>query len=490
MTIEFPVRPDNPVYAGFDAPSGVEAEIQDLQVEGTIPEDLDGTFFRVGPDPLFPPRTDRFIFFDDDGMVCSFRFKKGHVDLISKYAQTDKYKAEKKAGRALVGEYRNPFTDDPSIKGMIRGTANTNVVVHHGKLLALKEDSPPLEMCPKTLDTIGNYDFGGKMTSNAFTAHPKVDPKTGQMLAFGYSAKGVGTHDMVYYEINSGGEITHETWFKSPRSAMVHDFAITDNFVVFPISSLVSDVERLKEDKPAFHWLPDVEQIYGVLPRGGSAEDLRWFTYPKNAFQGHVLNAWDEEDKIFLDMTLASDNVFAFFPEDGKAPPNGMDINNEVVRWTFDLQSSSSSPDVEVLFSFAAELPYIDQRYVGQPYQHAFLTLIDFTVPYDFEKCGPPSFNAPLCGLVHLNVATGDVQRWLPGPTSSVQEPVFAPRSPDAREGDGYVIALVNRLTENRNDLVILDALRLDEGPIATVKIPIRIRPGLHGNWVSAANIA
>ncbi len=143
-----------------------------------------------------------------------------------------------------------------------------------------------------------------------------------------------------------------------------------------------------------------------------------------------------------------------------------------MVRWTFDMASDATEPHRQTLSPLAGELPHIDDRFVGQPYQHAYLALIDFTVPYDFEKCGPPSANLPLSGLGHLNVATGEVKRWFPGPTSSVQEPVFAPRSENAPEGEGYVIALVNRLTENRNDLVILDAQGLDERPIATVRLP------------------
>ncbi len=99
------------------------------------------------------------------------------------------------------------------------------------------------------------------MTSKAFTAHPKIDPKNGGLLAFGYSAKGVATRDMVYYVIDAKGEIVHEAWFESPRAAMVHDFAVTENYVVFPISSVVSDLQRLKDGKPAFAWQPDAEQI-------------------------------------------------------------------------------------------------------------------------------------------------------------------------------------------------------------------------------------
>src|SRR5690606_24297055 len=112
------------------------------------------------------------------------------VDFKCRYARTDKFRLEQAAGRALFGMYRNPFFDDPSVEGRIRGTANTNAVVHAGKLLALKEDSPPLVMDPWTLETEGYTDFGGSLTSQTFTAHPKIDPHNGELIAINYSARG------------------------------------------------------------------------------------------------------------------------------------------------------------------------------------------------------------------------------------------------------------------------------------------------------------
>jgi carotenoid cleavage dioxygenase len=198
--------PDLPIYKGYAAPTRLEADIRDLDVEGTVPAELDGAFYRVQPDPQYPPRLGNDIFFNGDGMVSMFRFQGGRVDFKQRYVRTDKFNLERKAGKALFGAYRNPLTDDPKVKGKIRGTANTNVLVHNGQLLALKEDSPAVAMDPVTMETEGYTDFGGQVTSPTFTAHPKIDPETGAMCAFGYAAKGLLTRSMVYYEISAEGE--------------------------------------------------------------------------------------------------------------------------------------------------------------------------------------------------------------------------------------------------------------------------------------------
>jgi len=486
MTIRFPNQEHN---QGFDAPGRAEAEVFNLEVEGQIPSELDGTFFRVAPDPQWPPSLREEIFFDGDGMVGAFRFKNGHVDFISRYVRTDKFVAERKARRALFGAYRNPFTDDPSVAGMIRSTGNTNVIVHHVVLMALKEDSPPVAMRPDTLETIGNYRFGGKMTSETFTAHPKICPDTGELIAFGYAAKGVATTDIAYYVMDRDGNVVHETWFNAPRAAMVHDFAVTENYVVFPISSIVTDIPRLKAGKKAFAWKADAEQIYGVLPRRGDGKDIRWFTVPTNGFQGHTINAWDDGHKVYVDLPIMNDNAFWFFPEDSGRVPDRHSLRQTMTRWTFDLSSKSSTPQAEAITNLVmAEFPRIDERYATKPYRYVYLGFMDPTAPYDFERCGPPPPTVFFNGLVRLDVTSGDTsKRWLCGPTSSLQEPVFAPRSPDAPEGDGYLIVLVNRLDEMRSDLVVLDTQHLEEGPIAVARLPLRLRNGIHGNWVPAS---
>ncbi len=143
--------PTSPSYTGFHAPSRLEADIHDLEVEGEVPRDINGAFYRVAPDPQLPPRLGDDIWFNGDGMISMFRFENGRIDFKQRRARTDKFVLEERAGHALFGAYRNPLTDDPSVEGRYRGTANTNVLMYGGQLLALKEDSPALAMDPVTL---------------------------------------------------------------------------------------------------------------------------------------------------------------------------------------------------------------------------------------------------------------------------------------------------------------------------------------------------
>lgn len=138
-----------------------------------------------------------------------------------------------KADSLIPGKYRNKFTDAVELK--VRSTANTNVVFFNGQLLALKEDSPPYAMDPVTLETKGLYDFEGQLPSLTFTAHPKFDPVTGEMICFGYEARGDGTPDVCYYTVSPTGQFTEVVWLVSPVVAMIHDFAVTDNWVCEPV---------------------------------------------------------------------------------------------------------------------------------------------------------------------------------------------------------------------------------------------------------------
>ena len=137
----------------------------------------------------------------------------------------------------------------------------------------------------------------------------------------------------------------------------------------------------------------------------------------------------------------------------------------------------------------AAEFPHCDDRYVGKPYKYGFMQASDPTQPYNPDRAGPIMgffFNT----FLTMDMSTGKADTWFCGDTSSTQEPVFAPKSADAPEGDGYVMGIVNRRDEHRSDLVILDAMNMSEGPVATIKLPVRLKYGIHGNWVPASALA
>ncbi len=474
--------PASPNYQGLFAPSRVEADIRDLEVDGEVPGDLEGAFHRVAPDPQLPPLLRDDIWFNGDGMVSMFRFRGGRIDFKQRRARTDKFILEESAGRALFGAYRNPLTDDPSVRGRYRGTANTNVLVHGGQLLALKEDSPALAMDPLTLETKGYTDFGGRVTSQTFTAHPKIDPRTGHMCAFGYAAKGLLTRDMAYYEISPQGRVEREVWFELPYYCMMHDYGLTEHYAVFHVIPIVGSWERLQAGLPHFGFDTGKPIHLGVLPRDGQAADIRWFTAP-NCFASHVMNAFEDGTVIHFDVPMAKGNAFPFFPDVHGAPFDPEKAHCHMTRWTVDMGSRGNEfAGMRRLADVKGEFPRIDDRYVSRAYRYGFLLAQDFSRPLQLPG-GRSATGMMMNLLARLDHATGDVQTYWAGPTSTLQEPCFVPRSPAAPEGEGYLLAVANRLAESRSDLLIFDAQHLAQGPIATVKLELRLRPALHGNW-------
>jgi len=470
--------PETASFQGFMRPARYELDLCDLETQGEVPRDIAGAFYRVHPDPQFPPRLGDDIWFNGDGMVSRFRFKDGRIDLRHRWVHTDKWRLENAAGKSLFGAYRNPLTDDPSVQGQYRGTANTNALVHGGRLWALKEDSPPIAMDPQTLATTGYWNFGGRMTSQTFTAHPKIDPQTGDLCAFGYAAKGLLTRDMVYYEITPSGKIERELWFELPYYCMMHDFGVTRDYAVFHVVPIVSSWERLRQGLPHFGFDTTLPVYLGVLPRAGTARDLRWFK-TANCFASHVMNAFNDGTRVYFDTPVARNNMFPFFPDVHGAPFDAAGARSHLTRWTVDMASRSDAfAKIEPLTQLVGEFPRIDDRYAMSSYRHGFMLVADESKPAQFSRAG-----LFMNTLAHLDLATGRERTWWCGPASSLQEPAFIPRSARAPEGDGYIVMLCNRLAEMRSDLLLFDAQRIDEGPIATAYLPLRLRPGLHGNW-------
>ena len=476
--------PRSPTFMTIDEPFRFEGELFDLEVEGELPEALEGTFFRVGPDQQFPPMRGDANPFNGDGIVTAFRFHAGCVDMQHRYVRTERFKAERAARRGLFGDYRNPFTDDPRVKGIQRTVSNTNVVPHNGMLLALKEDGPPYSMDPVTLETNGIWDFDGQMTAATFTAHPKIDPVNGDLVGYSYAAKGEATRDIACFAFDAAGRKKRELWFEGPHAAMIHDCGLTENYLVLAMIPQLMDLERIRRGGTLFQWDPTVDQIYIVIPRDGDAGDIRYFRAP-NAFPGHTINAFDDRGKIYLDLPVVNDNVFWFFPDANGRAPAPETLRTEIVRWCLDMNGRSDRAEATVISGFAGEFPHVDDRYTGRPYRHAFLQGTDPTRPYDAERAGPIMgffFNT----FAHLDMQTGRLKSWFAGDTSSTQEPVFVPKSPVAPEGEGYVLGVVNRRAEHRSDLLVFDAQHIDEGPIATARVPVRLKYAIHGNWVPA----
>lgn len=476
--------PDNPNFTGFNEPSRLEADVADLEVEGEIPAGLEGTFYRCGPDFRFPPLRADDINHNGDGMVSMFRFQGGAVDFKSRYVRTEKFNLESDARRALFGMYRNPFTDDPSVAGKDRTLANTNVVFHAGRLLALKEDGLPYEVDPDSLSTRGRYDFGGKLTSETFTAHPKIDPVTGEMVAFGYEARGLATRDMSLQLIDASGALVREEFFDAPYVSFQHDFAVTQHHILFTLMPTTTSIERMKAGKT--HWVYEtgLPIEVGIMPRDGGVKDLRWFKAPGRGV-GHMLNAFSDGQTVYLDTFVSERNQFPFVPNGDGAPFDRRAGTPRLTRWRFDLASNSDGFGEQTLFPDFMEMPRTDDRYQMSPYRWGFCAVIDMTRPTAVAGTLGPGWNT----LVRVDMAGLTLDRWWVGEGAACQEPQFIPRTPDAPEGDGWLLAVLTRVqgAAYSSELVILDAQHLAEGPVARVRLPMRLRGAIHGNWVGRA---
>ncbi|RIV89598.1 lignostilbene alpha-beta-dioxygenase [Aurantiacibacter xanthus] len=467
----------------------MEGDIADIEIEGEIPAGMEGAFYRVHPDPQFAPRAgggDQF--FNGDGMVTMFRFHDGRVSMKQRYAKTDKWKLENAAGKALFGSYRNPRTDDPSVIGQHRGTANTNVLIHGKELLAMKEDSPCLVMDKASLETDGYTDWDGQLKLRTFGAHPKIDPETGNLCNISYAASGDLQRDAHYYEIDEEGNVVTRAEFEVPYYTMLHDFAIAGDYIVIPVSPYSSDPSVLEQDRPHFYYDRSLPTWLGVMRRDSDGSDMRWFKHEAGLCSCHVMNAFAEGTRVHLDTPASKIGSLPFFPDKDGAPFDPELAMTELVRITVDLASNEDVVEsVTPLGKAPGEFPRIDDRMAGKDYTHGWMITYDLAKPYN----GPPGpFAGVINTLTHFNTRTGEEESWWCGPDGSLQEPCFVPRSADSAEGDGWLVALVDDHVRNYSDLCVFDACDVAKGPIARAKLPLRLRQGLHGNWADASKLA
>ena len=473
--------PDTPAFSGYDRPSRIECDVFDLEVDGELPREINGSWYRCGPDPQFAPFLGDDIYINGDGMVSMFRFDHGHVDFKMRYVQTERFLAERAARRSLYGRYRNSYTDDPRVKGMSRGTANTTPVWHGRRMLVLKEDDRPIEIDPVTLATLGSYDWGGKLRTKTVTAHPKIDPVTGELLFFGYEAEGDGSSAMAFCTADKHGRLVREEWFEPPYVAMVHDFAITRDYVVFPIMPTVMHPERLKAGGPHWVWDGSLAAWIGIMPRAGTVADLRWFKMP-TTFAFHTINAFNDGTQVHVDTVDANRNAFPFIADITGAAVDAREGMPFATRWSFDMASEAEDGGFTErrLSEYPGELPLVNPRFVGASYRYAYIAMIDPS--RRMLKAGPTGMASNMIGK--LDISNGSAQTWYGDDETSYQEGAFIPFAGASGEDDGYYINVADRHDQNRSDLLVFDARRIDEGPIVTVRLPLRLRNAFHTTWV------
>ena len=454
--------PINPYLAGNFAPIRSEDDY-DLEVVGEIPADMAGTFYRNGPDPQFDPPADHH-WFAGDGMIHAFHVEGGKVRYRNRYVRTPKWLAENAAGRTLFGTFGNPMTSDPSVLGTDAGLANTNIVWHAGKLMALEEGHKPFALDPLTLESLGYLDeYQGPVT-----AHPKLDPETGEMVWFAYIGNGLPfANELSYGVTDKSGKVLRRDTFAAPYCSMVHDCLTTRNHALVPIRPLTGSLQRAMSGAPPFAWEPEKGGFVGVLNRTAAVDTVKWFEIDP-CFVFHPMNAWEDGNLIHADV-MEYETAPLFPNVDGS-----MNRNNgaRLVRWTLDLAGDSNAIKRQQLDDLAGDFPRFDERRAGLSYRHGWFA-------GSSRRAGDAGFGV----IAHVDLKTGKRSTYDLAAGDGAGEPIFIPRKAGADEGDGWVISVVYRGEEDRSEFLVFDAQNLPGGPIGAARLPRRVPYGFHGNW-------
>jgi carotenoid cleavage dioxygenase-like enzyme len=462
----------NPYLSGNFAPIASEDDFADLPVKGEIPKGLAGSYYRTGPNPQFAPRDDNYHWFAGDGMIHALTVADGKVSYKNRYVRTPKWELEHQAGKALFGTFGNPMTSDPSTFGKDSGVANTNIVWHGGRLLALEEAHQPFALDPRSLEPRGYLDYAG--VAHRFTAHPKIDPETGELVFFGYGAgEGFFSDSIAYGVADRSGKVTRLDQFQAPFSSMIHDFFVTKNYVAFPVLPLTGSLQRAMAGQAPFAWEPDKGSHIGVMRRDAGVDSIRWFTTDP-CYVFHPMNMWEDGDKIFADV-MQYENAPLFPNADGSP---GKPASARLTRWTFDLAGNSNTIRREYIDDMAGEFPRLDERRAGLSYRHGY-----------FAGNSRNAADVKFDSIAHIDFRSGKKSLHTFAEGGMPGEPVFVPRDADAVEGDGWLVTLIYKPGTDVSEFAVFDALDVARGPVGSAALPRRVPFGFHGNWAPSGEI-
>lgn len=452
-----PSEPENPYLLGPYAPVRDELTVEDLPVAGKLPAELDGTYMRIGPNPITPPDGSTHHWFAGDGMIHAVRIKDGKA-----LWYRNRYIRSNRVAEAL-GE---PPAPGPRYE---RGdTVNTNVISHAGKILALIEAGGyPVEV-DTLLGTTAYTNLDGSLKFGGFTAHPHPDPETGELHAICYNA---GNLEFVrHVVVGRDGLVRRDLKIPLPGGPMIHDCALTQRFVLVLDMPVTFSIDAAKAGMSVpYAWDPEQHPArVGLLPREGTAEEIVWCAV-EPAFVFHPCNAYDLPDgRVVMDVAV-HDRLFA----DGTEQPGGSKVTFE--RWVCDPQAKAV--ERQLIDDVPQEFPRYDERLTGKPYRYAYTVTLD-------EGRGPPFF-----GVIAHDLETGERKVHDFGEGCIPGEFVFVPASDDAAENEGWLVGYVLDVNRNHTDFVVLDAGDVAAEPVATVPLPQLVPLGFHGNWIPAAAV-
>lgn len=438
---------ENPFLSGNFAPVSRECTERDLPVQGRVPEALSGRLLRIGPNPIAPDPAS-YHWFLGNGMVHGVHLREGRaLEYRNRYVRDDE----------LVAAFGWPPVAGPQREGSIGGgLANTNVIAHAGRTYAIVEGGNlPVELDDE-LDTVARSDFDGTLPGG-FSAHPKRDPATGELFAAVYSQ--APRIQMVV--VGADGRVRRSVDVPTPGSPMVHDCAITERwFVLLDLPVVIDEALAERGVGLPYAWTPDYGARVGLLPREGGAEDVVWCELPEACFAFHPLNAYEDDDgRVVIDV-VRHPSMFA--PPEQSGPPT-------LERWLVDPRGGPVKESR--LDDRPQEFPRCDERRLGRPHRYGYSV-----------QLGPG-----LQGLALLkhDLRAGRTETWAGREEDLFMEPVFVPRSADAAEDDGWVLAYAYDRGRDTGQVVILEAADFAAGPVARIDLPQRVPYGFHGNWVT-----
>jgi carotenoid cleavage dioxygenase-like enzyme len=440
-----------PVFLrGNGAPVKEERTVTNLRVVGAIPPELDGRYVRNGANPVTGLADHPFL---GDGMIHGIRLRDGNAEWYrNRYVKT-------------------PFIDQPdravidvdsSLTDMAASKANTNIIGHAGKLLALEEGHFPYVLDGE-LETVGTTNYAGKLTGS-FTAHPKVCPVTGELIGFGYS---LFEPYLTYLRVSAAGELVQVENITVGGPTMMHDFNITQNYVIFMDLPAVFDLDMAMRGEMPIHWSDTYAARLGVMPRNGNDAQVTWYDVDP-CYVFHPMNAYEDGTSIVVDVARL-DHIWRDGPMDFPEPA--------LHRWTID--TVSGRVRTEQIDDLAAEFPRVADSVVGLPHRYGYMMANATESAYADPMSASGAilkYDRSTGERSQINVGTGR----LPGET------VFVPASTGKSEDDGYLMTYVYDATNDASEFVIFDAATMNDEPVATVHLP-RVPFGFHGNWVGAS---
>ncbi|MCT9812757.1 carotenoid oxygenase family protein [Acidovorax sp. Be4] len=461
---------------GNNAPVSDESVWTDLTVIGTVPADMNGLYVRNGPNAHYPPDW-RYHAYDGDGMLHAVQFDQGRVTYRNQWIRTAGLQEEQQAGHALwKGIKEPPRADTP--REPLKNTSNTDVKYHAGQLLTMwYRSGMPYAVDPVTLQTLGPADYGGSIAR--ISAHSRPDEHTGELMFFDYDTQ---PPYMQYGVIGPDRQLRHRIDVPMDRPSLPHDMAITQNYSILHDFPLRPDPEALRNGRYKLRFHADQPSRFGVLPRHGRAEDIRWFE-AQPTYMLHVVNAWEEGDEI----VMVGTPYRMHSQDDGALDAQRLERTIQLrqrdfllYEWRFDLKTGRTQERVidDVLNT---EFPVINSAYQGRKNRWSYHVV--------FPQGGREEPRFP--GLVKYDLETGGYVAYSAGPQFFYNEPGFAPRDKAQAEDDGYLVMFVWNPHAKQSEVQIFDARegRMANGPVARVLLPRRVPHGFHATYVSQSTL-